>query len=99
MIKKSRPLTYAEVISLAGDNEKEEKIKGFLKQLTKVELKEAEELKEEIRKLDLIKLKEENIISIINFLPQDASDLNKVLQGVSLNQDEVEKILEVTKKY
>jgi DNA-directed RNA polymerase subunit F len=57
------------------------------------------EMKEELRTLDLIKLKEAHIVKIIDFMPTDASELNKVLIEVSLDQDEVTKILDVVKKF
>jgi DNA-directed RNA polymerase subunit F len=99
MIKKSIPLTLAEAIDLAGDSEKEQKFRGFAKQFVKLSVKEAKEMREELKKLDLIKLKEEYIVKIIDFMPQDFADLTKVLPGVSLNQDESDKILGILKKY
>ena len=54
-------------------------------------------IKSELEKLDLIKLKEEHIIKIIDIFPQDASDLNKIFTDVSLNEDETNKILEIVK--
>jgi DNA-directed RNA polymerase subunit F len=38
-------------------------------------------------------------VKIVDFLPEDAADLIKILPGVSLNQDEITKILEIAKKY
>lgn len=99
MIKEQQPLTISEVISLVGDTEKEEKLKTFVKQFVKMDADKAKEMTEEIKALDLIKLKNEHIIKIVDFMPEDASDLNKVLPGVALNQDEITKILEITKKY
>ncbi len=46
-----------------------------------------------------MKLKEEHIVKIVDFMPGDASDLNKVMVDVSLDQEEVNKILDVVKKY
>jgi len=47
----------------------------------------------------LIKLKEEHIVKIVDFMPSDASELNKVIIEVSLDAEEVNKILEVVGKY
>ena len=93
------PLTLPEVISLAGSGDKQGEIKSFIRQFTKEKVETAKNLKEELTKLDLLKLKEEHIVKIADFVPKDAEDIMKVLQGVSLNQDEVNKILEVVKKY
>ena len=99
MISESKPLTMAEVADLAGDSDKEKKIKQFIKQFTKMKPDKAKAMVEELKKLDLIKLKDEYIVKIVDFMPEDAIDLNKVLPEVSLDQDAVNKILEVIKKY
>jgi len=98
-IKEERPITMAEVVSLAGDSEKAEEIKKFIKSFNKMNVKKALEMKEELVALDLIKLKDEHIVKIVDFVPKDASELNKVIIEVSLDSDEVAKILEVTGKY
>jgi len=98
-IKEERPITMAEVVSLAGDSEKAEEIKKFIKSFNKMNVKKALEMKEELVALDLIKLKDEHIVKIVDFVPKSASDLNKVIIEVSLDSDEVAKILEVTGKY
>lgn len=98
-IKEQTALTLAEVADLAGDAEKEQDIKKFIKQFIKMPVSTAREMKEALKKLDLIKLKDEHIVKIVDFMPEDAIDLNKIIEGVSLDQDEVNKILEVVKKY
>ncbi len=98
MIKNSTPLTLAEVIDLTKDNESAEKIKSFAKRFTKKTGNDAKKMKEDLEKLGLLKLKESHIVKIVDFSPQDASDLNKILPEVSLDQDEIKKILEVIKK-
>ncbi len=99
MIKKSTPLTLAEVSELVGKGEKQDSVKKFIKQFSGISVKKAEEMKEELRKLDLIKLKEDYIVKIIDFMPQDAAELIKTVSGVSFDQDETTKILEIVKKY
>jgi DNA-directed RNA polymerase subunit F len=99
MIKDQRPLTYSEVLDLVGDGEKAKKVKDFIKAFYKVKSADAKKLAEELKELDLLKLKEESIVNIVNFLPQDAADLIKILPDVSLDQEEITKILDVVKKY
>ena len=99
VVTEERPITLAEVVSLAGDSEKAEEIKKFIKNFNKMDVKKALEMKEELKALDLIKLKDEHIVKIVDFTPKDASKLNKVIIEVSLDSDEVTKILEVTGKY
>ena len=98
-VTEERPITMAEVVSLAGDSEKAEEIKKFIKQFNKMDVAKAIEMKEGLKALDLIKLKDEHIVKIVDFVPKSASDLNKVIIEVSLDSDEVAKILEVTGKY
>jgi len=98
-ITEERPITMAEVVSMAGDSEKAEEMKKFIKGFTKMSVEKALEMKEELKALDLIKLKDEHIVKIVDFVPKDASELNKVIIEVSLDADEVNKILEVTGKY
>lgn len=99
MIKEQRALSMAEVLKLAGESEKEVKLKGFIKQFVKMDAPTAKKMTEELTALNSIKLKEENIVKIVDFMPEDAADLIKILPGISLNQDEITQILEITKKY
>lgn len=98
-IKEQRPITMAEVAALVGDSEKAIEIKKFIKNFDILDIKEGKKMQEELRKLDLIKLKEEHIVKIVDFVPTTPSELNKVLIDVSLDQGEVDKILDVTRKY
>ena len=99
MIKESRPITMAEVISIVGDSEKAEEVKKFMKEFKVLDFDKAKELEKELMALDLIKLKDEYIVKLVDFVPTDAAELNKVIIEVSLDADEVNKILEITKKY
>jgi len=99
MIKKSIPLSLPEVVELAGSSEKEMGTKSFVKQFVKSNVKTSKEMRDELEKLDLIKLKDWHIVKIIDFMPQDIADLAKILPGVSLSQDEADKILAIVKKY
>ncbi len=98
-IKEEKPITMAEVVALAGDSDKAVAIKKFIKDFNKMPAEKAIEMKEELTALDLIKLKDMHIVKIIDFMPTDASELNKVLIDVPLDQEEVNKILDVVKKY
>jgi len=99
MIKDQKPLTYAEVLELVGDGEKAKKVKNFIKMFYKTKPADAKKLAEELSELKLLRLKDEYIANIVNFLPQDAADLIKILPEVSLDQEEITKILDVVKKY
>jgi DNA-directed RNA polymerase subunit F len=98
-VKKETPITMAEVVALAGDSEKSLEIKKFIKNFTEMTIEKSKEMKEKIKSLNILKLKDEHIVKIVDFVPTDASELNKTIIEVSLDQDEVNKILEITKKY
>lgn len=99
MIKDQRALTFGEVSELIGDSEKAKKVKDFIKEFYKLKSSDAKKMKEELEGLKMLKLKDESIVNIVNFLPVDASDLNKILPDTSLDQEEINKILEIVKKY
>jgi DNA-directed RNA polymerase subunit F len=100
MIRESTPLSMAEVSELVGkENEKSKDLNNFIKTFVRISTKDAKELKKELEELNLIQLKDTNIVKIIDFLPEDEEDLSKVLLGVSLSQEEVKTILDIVKKY
>ena len=98
-IKEETPITMAEVVALAGDSEKGTAIKKFIKNFNKMSVEKAMEMKKELEVLNLIKLKNVHIVKIVDFMPTDASELNKVIVDVSLDEGEINKILDVIKKY
>lgn len=74
---------------------------AYAKRFSKLKIEKVKELKEELKKLDIMKLKERHIAKIIELLPEDTEDLRKIFIGeeVSLDQNEIEKILAVVKKH
>ena len=80
-ILEQTPLTLAEVYELAKSSEKEEKIKDFIKKFVTIKPEKAREMKKELEELSIIKIKDKHIVKIIDFMPEDASDLNKILEA------------------
>ena len=100
MILDRTPINISEVEEIVNnidDSEKKEKIKLYLKKFLKVDHKQAKNIKNKIEELDSIKIKREHLVKIIDLLPNDASDLNKIFIDVSLNEEEINKILEIVK--
>lgn len=100
MIIDRTPLSMNDVehiIKDLHDNEKKEAVGVFLKKFLKTTSAKAKKIIDGLEKLDSIKVKREHIIKIIDLLPEDASDLNKIFTDVSLNEDETNKILEIVK--
>ena len=99
MIKEITPLSFAEAIKLIGTGDETQEIRDYIKKFCKIKADKVEELRKEIEKLDNIKINKEHIIKVADILPEDAEDVNKIFNDVSLNEDETNKLLEIIKKY
>lgn len=99
MIKNSESLSMAEASEYINDNEKNTEIIAFTKKFSKMSTKDAKEIREKIKNLNLMKVQEEHISKIIDILPEDAQELNKIFVDVSLEEDETKKILDTVKEY
>ena len=75
------------------------KTEEYLNKISK--FKKYEELKKELEKLDIPRLKERQIVKIIDILPTDIDSLRTVLIGENLiiKQEDLAKIVDVVKKY
>jgi DNA-directed RNA polymerase subunit F len=102
MIVEKKPLTMAQAKEVLKDydTEKSKMTSAFIKKFTKLSGPEAEKIFENLKKLNLEKLKDEDLIKIVDFMPEDVDSLRKIFIGsdISLEQDEITKILEVTNK-
>ncbi len=100
MIKNSEALSMAEALKyLKKEDEKGKEIIGFIKKFTKLTPKEAKELKKKLQNLNLIKLNESSIVKLIDFLPENNEEVNKIVFDANLNEDEIKRILEVIKEF
>ena len=100
MIFERTPLNLNEVeeiIKDSLDSEKKEAMEQYLKKFLKTKDEQAKKIKDGLEKLDLLKMKREHLVKIIDLLPADATDLNKIFVDVSLTEDEINKILGVIK--
>lgn len=98
VVKEIKPLSLGEVKNIVETIDKENEILSFLKKFSKLDEKKAKVLREELENLGLMKLKPEHIVKIIDFLPEDTADVNKIVADSSLDEDEINKILGVVKK-
>jgi len=63
MIKNSEPLSMIEVLEyLKKDKENESEVIGFINKFNKTTPKQAEEIRKEIEKMDMMKMKPEYIV-------------------------------------
>lgn len=86
-----------DILKNLPESSRKEEMDLFLKKFLKTKSEQAKKLKDNLIKLEILKIKDEHIVKIIDLLPSDASDLNKIFVDVSLNEDETNKILEVVK--
>jgi DNA-directed RNA polymerase subunit F len=100
MIRSNEPLSMAEALGyIKGDKDVEVEVKGFIKKFVKLKPAEAKEMREKLEALDLLKLKAEYISKIIDLMPENNEELNKIFTDVSLDEDETKKILDIVKEY
>ncbi|MBU2503882.1 MAG: hypothetical protein KJ879_02405 [Nanoarchaeota archaeon] len=100
MIKNREPLSMAEATEyIKGDSETGAEVLKFIKKFVKIDAKKASELRKEIESLELIKIRPEDTTKIIDLLPNNSENLNKIFNDMSLDEDETNKILETIKKF
>jgi len=100
MIKQMTPLTLVEAKKIADEhNVESESLKPYFKKFIKLKAKDIEEMRKELEGFNNHKIKPEHIIKIIDFLPEDASEVNKIFTDISLDENEIKQITDVTKKY
>jgi len=100
MIKNMIPLSMTEALAYArGDDDSKTEIKKFIKKFTNLKPEKAKEMKKKFESLDLMKMKPEHIVKIIDLIPKDSENLNKIFNDVGLNEDETKKILETNEEF
>jgi DNA-directed RNA polymerase subunit F len=100
MIKNTNPMNMAEALEYVKKNsDSGAEIQKFIKKFVKLKPKEAKEMRKKLENLDLMKMKPEHIVKIIDLLPEDSENLNKIFNDVSLNEDETKKILETIEEF
>jgi DNA-directed RNA polymerase subunit F len=86
-----------EILKEIPESPRKEETEAYLEKFMKAKSASAKNLKEELEKMDILKMKREHLVKIVDLLPEDASDINKIFVDVSLNEDETNKILTVVK--
>ena len=94
------PLSMYEARDLLGslkETDRAKDLKAFIKKFGELSTEKANKLKEELTKLDIIRLKSADIVKIVDIFPENAAELNKIFTETSLDADETNKILEAIK--
>ena len=100
MIKERTPLTMneaKEILESLKENDRNKDMKAFIKKFSKLDEKSAKKLKVELESLNLIKLRQTDIVKIVDVCPENAVELNKIFTETSLDADETNKILNAVK--
>ena len=95
-IRNNEPLSMAEVTEYL---DKDSETMKFIKKFTKTTSKEAREFRKKLESLDLMKMKSEHVSKIIDLMPENNEDLNKIFVGTSLDEDESKRILDTIKEF
>jgi len=93
-----KPLTIAEVAEYVPDSEDKTAVRDYIHKFNKTDKSKAVKMKENILALGNPKIKEEDAVKIVDLMPTDSEDLNKIFTDVSLTEEEINSILEIVKK-
>ena len=99
MINNYKSLSLPETLEYIKKSEGNEKLVKFIKNFTKLNPKQAKELRGKMENLELMKLKSEQITKILELMPENQEELNKIFVDVKLDEDESKKVLETVKEF
>lgn len=100
MIIDKKPLSMAEAFRyIKSDDDSETDIVGFIKKFVKPKKDKAEEIRKSLETLESMKIKGEHITKVIDLMPETKEELNKIFVDVSLEEDEIQKILNIIKEF
>lgn len=98
MILSKQPLSLAEVKEYRKEREEKKPIDEYLAAFTKIKKDKAKKIAEELRALNNPKIREEQIVKVIDLLPEDLEEVNKIFTEVNLNEEEANAVLQIVKK-
>ncbi len=77
------------------------KVKDYLNKVVRLDKKAASDLKQKLLSLDIPRLKDRQIIKIIDMLPEELEELRAVFTGevTTITQENMEKIIEAVKPF
>lgn len=100
MIHEMSPLSMAEASGfIKKKKDTETDVKGFIKKFSEISNEKAKELRKKMEELNLLKLDSKHISKVIDILPENMQELNKIFPDVGLTEDESTRILEEIKKF
>lgn len=99
MILTQKPVTIAEAKSYVKDLEEKKEIADYFKKFASMDVVESNKLVADLQALNNLKLNAEHTVKIADFLPSDSEELSKVLNDVSLSEEESQAVISIVKKY
>ena len=100
MISNNQPLSIAESAEYVKESKDgETNMRAFIKKFTKLKPQEGKVLREKLKKLDLMKMKDTQIVKIIDLMPETPEELNKIFTEIGLDEDETKKVLDTVKEF
>tara|TARA_Y100000310_G_C20586046_1_gene765456 strand:+ start:1033 stop:1380 length:348 start_codon:yes stop_codon:yes gene_type:complete len=108
-IIEEKPITMVETKEKLSSLEKKQKELNFratktheyLKKFAKTDFKKSQELYKKIQDLDIPRLKDRQIVKIVDLLPGNVSDLKIIFSGetITITSENLQKIVDVMKEY
>ena len=89
----------SEVNEIVKNLEEKEQMKLYLKTFLKLSKDKSEKLGEEIKSLGNVKINAGHLVKIVDYVPKEKEDVNKIFADLSLTEDETNAILNITQKY
>ncbi|PIN90913.1 hypothetical protein COU60_01055 [Candidatus Pacearchaeota archaeon CG10_big_fil_rev_8_21_14_0_10_34_76] len=99
MILDMKPVSLAEVKEIIKNMDEKKSLEDYLKKFNKLSNEKADKLKESVKGLDNPKIREDDFIKLADFVPKTSEDINKIFNDVSLNEEEINALLEILKEY
>jgi DNA-directed RNA polymerase subunit F len=99
MIKNQTALSIVEAEEVFENAKTGRDIKQYFKKFGKLKASDAKKLRQDLENSEVLKLRPELIAKVIDILPRDTEDINNIFIDVSLDKNEIDKILEIVKKY
>ena len=105
-VNETKPVSMIEAKEVLSSREKRKELSyeqklalEHLNKFTKLKSEEAKKLSEELS--SVLRMSQETLVQILNFLPKNPDELRMIFsrEKFSLKEDEINKILEIIKKY
>tara|TARA_Y100000034_G_scaffold116664_1_gene155248 strand:+ start:923 stop:1267 length:345 start_codon:yes stop_codon:yes gene_type:complete len=108
-VTNERPITMSELTEDLATLEKKEKelnfrsnkTRSYLNNFKLLPIKDAEELSKKIEALDIPRLKDRQVVKVVDMLPQNLDEIRMIFTGetTTVNEENLKKILDVVKEY